>query len=251
MNYVEIPGARDILTYTPTPSELDVKVEATGTGDSDGCSYQIFFHPARDAVVTVSSYDSSTRQAVLNWYTISYAATYKLQISKDGGETWTNYKTGLTTTTATVNGLYVGKTYAFRVYGVKRTGQTISVPYAEVVFTPTQPAAGAITVSSYDPSTRQAVLTWNAVPDAATYKLQISKDGGETWINYRSGLTTTSGTVNGLYVGKTYGFRVYGVSEAGKTLSGYSETTFSPTTASSATLDEVFADFFEEGFFEL
>ena len=94
-------------------------------------------------------------------------------------------------------------------------------------------------------------MTWSAISGATTYKLQISKDGGATWTNYKTGLTTTSATVNGLYVGKSYGFRVYGVSSSGTTTTGYYETTFSPTNGSGSLIDDVFAEFFEEEFFEV
>ena len=114
-----------------------------------------------------------------------------------------------------------------------------------------QNEASSLTVSSYNATTRQAVLIWDANPDATTYKLQISKDGGATWTNYKTGLSTRTATVNGLYVGKTYGFRVYGISSSGASLPGYYETTFSPSADSNALLDEAFADFFEEAFFEL
>ncbi|MBR0225327.1 MAG: fibronectin type III domain-containing protein, partial [Thermoguttaceae bacterium] len=113
-----------------------------------------------------------------------------------------------------------------------------------------QNEASSLTVSSYNATTRQAVLIWDANPDATTYKLQISKDGGATWTNYKTGLSTRTATVNGLYVGKTYGFRVYGISSSGASLPGYYETTFSPSADSNALLDEAFADFFEETFFE-
>ena len=307
----------------------DVKVYAKGDGtrwaDSEYCavrSVKTQSDQPSNPVVAVSSYDPTARIAVLNWDAVPGASTYKLQLSKNGGATWANYKTGLTTTSATVNGLYPGGAYAFRVYSgttlvaerafapialsssaetcregvaivVSQTGasnatSTIawynvtesgdveivsarnSLTYTpsssnydiKVVATGTGDSDGSsstlvfsgyspVRIAGYDASTRQATLAWDAIPNAATYKLQLSKNGGETWANYKTGLATTSATVNGLYVGKTYAFRVYGVSGSGATLADYYETTFSPSADSNALLDEAFADFFEEAFFEL
>ena len=322
---VEITFARDKLTYVPSDSTYPVKVVATGVADSAGCSSTLIF-TAR-STVSIASYDSTTRQAPLKWDAISGATTYRLQLSKDGGVTWSNYKTGLTTPSVVVNGLYAGRSYDFRVYGVSSSGATLDdvpertfapiaatssdvtyrkgapitvtqtaasnasstirwynvTPNGEVeitsargklTYTPTSTdydikvvATGegnsegssstlvftsysSIRVTSYDATTRQATLEWGAISGASTYKLQISKNDGATWSNYKTGLTTTSATVNGLYVGKSYGFRVYGVSSSGATLPNYHEKTFSPSNGSNSIIDEAFADFFEKEFFE-
>ena len=145
---VEITAARNKLTYTPpTTANYDIKVVATGTGDSEGAASTLVF--ANYSSVRVVSYDSSTRQATLSWGAITGAATYKLQLSKDGGATWANYKTGLTTTTATVNGLYVGKTYGFRVYGITSSGTTLSVSY-EKLFAPANSSSSIVDAAFAD-----------------------------------------------------------------------------------------------------
>ena len=328
---VEIVTARDKFTYTPTSEDSALKVVAIGTGDSADCSPFLSFTPSLS--LSVSDYDPLTRQAVLNWDAIPCATTYKVKISRDGGETWTNYRTNLKTLTATVNGLYLDTSCVFRVYGVSNLGRTIMTPYAErafapislsslvetysagtpivvtqlgpstassmiqwyyatedgdveiteargsltytpasanienkvvatgtgdsegclstLAFTPTQSEIAPFAVSSYNPSTRQAVLEWSAVPGAKQYRLQISKDGGETWMNYRTGLTTTTATANGLYVGKSYGFRVYWSSSSGTTPANYYEITFSPSNDSNSALDDAFAEFFDEELFEV
>ena len=248
-----------------------------------------------------------------------------MKISRDGGSTWSNYKTGLTESASlTVNGLYAGKSYVFRVYGVSSAGTTLA-DYGEREFAPVTissdsptlivgraikitrtAASNAVTATKwyhvtpngdveivsargklsytptaatydvkvvvrgsgssagcvatltfaspitvvYNPSTRQATLTWNAIFDAAKYTLKISKDDGLTWLNYKTGLTSCATTVNGLYVGKTYGFRVYGVDASGTTLEVCYEKTFIPESESSAILEEAFADFFDDELFE-
>ncbi|MBR0226260.1 MAG: fibronectin type III domain-containing protein, partial [Thermoguttaceae bacterium] len=339
-NYTVAPKTTaTTLTIPNLASETTYKLRVYAVGDGTSYSDSAYSaikavktkaeEPAADPTITSVSYNSTTRQATITWDAIPGAATYKLQLSKDGGATWANYKTGLTVTNATVNGLYPGNAYALRVYGVSSGGATITTTYAErpfapialtsasdtyrpgvaisvtqtgasnatstikwynvtpngdveitaarnkltytppttanydikVVATGTGDSEGAVStlvfanyssvrVVSYDSSTRQATLSWGAITGAATYKLQLSKDGGATWANYKTGLTTTTATINGLYVGKTYGFRVYGITSSGTTLDVSYEKLFAPANSSSSIVDAAFADFFEEEFFE-
>ena len=319
---VEIVSARDSLSYTPTDSNDNIRIVATGTGVSQGASSEVTV--AAPAAKLSFDYDSSARQAVLGWKAISGAASYTVKILKPGSTTWSTYKKGVVETSTTANGLYAGKAYGFRVYGVNSSGATLDFFY-ETTFTPisasasttvfdegdtisltvvagdsdsyevnwyTVTDAGDVRIPSafgllaytpsnannpvkaivtglgdsfgcdteivvgsqiafdYDSSTRRAVLSWNPISGASSYTLKISKNGGSTWTNYRTGLTDATATVNGLYVGNSYGFRVYGVSSSGSTLSSFKEATLTTTADSNVALDEVFADFFEEELFE-
>ncbi len=76
-------------------------------------------------------------------------------------------------------------------------------------------------------------LSWSTIenPDVVKYNVKISRDGGETWITYKKlDADTTSLQVNGLYVGKSYSFRVYGAAESGAPLADVAplEGTFAP-----------------------
>ncbi|MBR0226391.1 MAG: fibronectin type III domain-containing protein, partial [Thermoguttaceae bacterium] len=137
---VEIVSARDQLSYTPTTADYDIKVVATGTGDSKGCNSTLTF--TAPASISVTSYDASTRVATLGWQPIAGATTYTVKFSKNDGATWTNYKTGVMTTSATVNGLYVGKTYMFQVYGYDAGVQVGDC--LELTFTPTSDSSALI-----------------------------------------------------------------------------------------------------------
>ena len=322
---LEIPEAAGLTEYTPANADYDLKIVATGTGASKGSRAEVTIE-ATGSPLTFD-YDESTRQAVLNWNAMDDAASYLVKISKDGGATWLNYARDVAETTATVNGLYVGKSYGFRVYGVDDAGRRTATSYEatfapialsssapsyvagetirialrgaenatadvawfyvtddgdveiadaaglmeytpaiadydiKVVATGTGLSKGAnaeLTISAprlqinfdYDPSTRKATLTWNEIGGASTYVVKISKNDGQTWLNYARDVATTSTVVNGLYVGKTYGFRVYGVDDSGAALASYYEATFAPSTVSSSLLDQAFADFFEDSLFD-
>ncbi|MBR0225615.1 MAG: fibronectin type III domain-containing protein [Thermoguttaceae bacterium] len=244
---VEIVSARNSLNYTPTSANYDIKVVATGTNDSEGSTSEVAFTALGGGVETddvTFDYDAATRKVALNWNPIPGAVTYKLQLSKNDGQTWPNYKSGLTTSSATVSGIYVGQSYGFRVYGVASNGTVLS-NYYEAFLTPANaPAPQENVTFVYDAAARKVTLNWAPIAGAATYKLQVSKNDGATWPNYKTGLATTAADVSGIYAGKSYGFRVYGVASNGTVLSNYYESFFTPT--SSSLLDEAFADFFED-----
>ena len=300
---VEIVAARGLLSYTPSLSEYDLRVVAEGVDDSLGAEVELTI--ATTAAQIEFNYSSSARKAILTWNAISNAATYTVKISKDGGATWANYVRGVTGLTATVAGLYAGKSYDFQVYGVDASGATLAT-VREATFAPISVAASAesysagdvltltvtgaenasadvrwyqITVDGdveiveaaglfeyapssdaydlkavvtgvgdsagadatlvftttvpqlyfdYAASSRQAQLTWNGIQGAATYTVKISKDGGETWANYVRGVADVTTTVSGIYVGKSYNFRVYGVDVLGVTLDAVREATLAP-----------------------
>ena len=80
---------------------------------------------------------------------------------------------------------------------------------AELTFTsPSTPVIGAVTLQKYNAGARQAILQWDEVDDAVSYRLAISKDGGKTWITYANTVTKNSAAVNGIYANHSYPFKV-------------------------------------------
>ena len=300
---LEIVEAAGALEYAPESSQYDIRVVATGTGDSKGSVSEVVVSASRAQIAFDS--DLAQRKATVSWPAIAGAASYKVQLSKTNGETWPNYKTGVTTTSIEAGGLYAGKSYGFRVYGVAAGGATLDKYYESffapialaassdsylagdaisltltaaddasadirwyyvtdqgdveiveaagaleytpessqydirVVATGTDNSAGSVSevvVSAsrdqlafdYDLTQRKATVAWPAIAGAASYKVQLSKTNGETWPNYKTGVTTTSIEAGGLYAGKSYGFRVYGVAAGGATLDKYYESFFAP-----------------------
>ncbi|MBR0225613.1 MAG: fibronectin type III domain-containing protein [Thermoguttaceae bacterium] len=79
----------------------------------------------------------------------------------------------------------------------------------------------------------QFTMSWDAIEDAQSYVIKLSRDGGETWVTYyktssAENPTAPSCTVKGLYVNNVYSFRVYGVNESGKIFGDPLEGTFAP-----------------------
>ena len=80
-------------------------------------------------------------------------------------------------------------------------------------------------------SSSQYTMSWNAIEDAASYNVKISRDGGQTWITYfktadADDPTAPSCLVKGVYVGNTYSYKVFGVNESGKLFGDALEGTF-------------------------
>ena len=79
----------------------------------------------------------------------------------------------------------------------------------------------------------QYTMSWDAIEDAQSYLVKLSRDGGETWITYYKTTSSEDPTlptcpVKGVYVNKTYSYRVYGVNENGKLFGDPLEGTFAP-----------------------
>ncbi|MBR0225102.1 MAG: hypothetical protein IJL92_03485, partial [Thermoguttaceae bacterium] len=94
---VEIEEAAGLLEYSPVDATCDVRIVATGTGDSEGMSLET------TVLDTISlAYDATNEQATLTWAPVVDAETYRVMISVDGGESWSNYADELTETSVVV-----------------------------------------------------------------------------------------------------------------------------------------------------
>ena len=289
---VLITEATGNLSYAPESNLYDVRVVVVGAGESEGSAASTLVSSLAANVDVV--YTAETRQASVSWEAIPDAVSYKVRISRDGGETWVDYAT-TDNLECVVNGLWAGRNFGFRVYGVNEAGVQMK-GYREGAFTPFNlttdaesflagdtisltwkgaadaeaeiswyyvterglqeitEAAGLLEyapeldcydvkvvatgvnasvnesvsilvpsdafdlAAEYNADTRKATLTWRAVDGAASYKLQISRDGGETWYKYADNLEDATATVNGVYTGKSYDFRVLAVDADGAIL---------------------------------
>jgi len=147
----------------------------------------------------------------LNWNSAVNAAAYAVQVSTDVnfGSTVAS-QSGLTVTSASINGLANATTYYWRA-DAKDTGGVsgwsapwsfttiIAAPGAPVLSSPLNGAAG---------QAASLTLSWNSASNAAAYAVQVSTDVnfGST-VTSQSGLTVTSASINGLVNATTYYWR--------------------------------------------
>ena len=147
----------------------------------------------------------------LSWNSASNATAYAVQVSTDVnfGSTMAS-QSGLTVTSASINGLANATTYYWRA-DAKDTGGVsgwsapwsfttiIAAPGVPVLSSPLNGAAG---------QAASLTLSWNSASNATAYAVQVSTDVtfGST-VTSQSGLTVTSASINGLANATTYYWR--------------------------------------------
>ena len=169
------------------------------------------------------------RVYTMDWADMEGAASYNVKISRDGGETWITYRK-TTDSECEVRGLYSNETYMFRIYAVNETGKLDKASVVETSFTPEETPAGRDEIGfTSTGNAREYTMEWKPQEGAVEYHVRISRDGGETWLQYRPRTESTSCEVNGLYSGRTYMFQVIATNAEGRTLAdGIRYTIFSP-----------------------
>lgn len=149
--------------------------------------------------------------AKCNWIAASGAVQYTVEFKLSSATTWTTAGTSATNSFM-LSGLAAGKGYDWR---VKANCSGFS---SAISFTTTQTTSGGGGATCVAPSGLTGValssvsarLTWQAVPNAGSYVLQIRRQGTMTW--YSMGTTTLlSVRVINLMPGTTYEWRIKAV----------------------------------------
>ncbi len=168
---------------------------------------------------------SGNTQVTLSWTapgsTGGNAITdYVVQYSSNSGSSWTSFSDGTSTnTTATVTGLINGTAYVFRVAAVNSDGTGNYAQTSSSVTPATTP--GTSTSVAGTSGNTQVALTWTAPSSnggafISDYVIEVSSNGGGTWISFTDGESAaTSAVVTGLVNGTEYIFQVAAVNSAG------------------------------------
>ena len=176
-------------------------------------------------------YNPTKTSIQVRWRSVTGASKYKVQRSDDGGLTW-GYDAETTSTQVDMVGLTCGTGYHFRVlaYGNGTTHQAVYGNPSGSEFgstegcngdslepppAPTGVDASIIPGTGTNPSSVE--LVWTALPGVASYKIERSDDGSDTWPqpdddNYADNviedIRTTQYTVTEGLGCQTYAFRV-------------------------------------------
>ena len=148
---------------------------------------------------------------------------YRIEVSSNGGSSWTNLvaNTSNTTTTYAHTGLAAGTTRHYRVSAINANGTGVPSNVANATTTTTVPGAptGLTAMAS---GTTAINLSWSAPASTGGsaitgYRIEVSSNGGSSWTNLvaNTSNTTTTYAHTGLTAGTTRHYRVSAINTNG------------------------------------
>jgi len=145
---------------------------------------------------------------------------FKIETSRDGGQTWTLTKTGVSTSTSlSVSGAAPGTTYLVRIAAVNGVGQSEYLT-GSVTTLATIPSSPKNLISS-NLGTNSVSLGWS-LPDTnggsaiTDYRVEVTSNGSNSWtVTPHTASNSLGFNVTNLLPGRTYQFRVSAVTSAG------------------------------------
>ena len=187
-------------------------VDAAGTS-AYSTAAQALTLPGQPVVLATVA---SATQINIRWVPVTGAANYLLQDSSDGGNTWNTLATQAGTTYAHT-ALSADTTYRYQVTAIDASGD--SLPSTPVSGTTTLAAPAAFTATPV--SATAVALSWTAVQDATTYKLERSPDH-TTWTALTPSQALTSSSVSytdtTVSAGNTYSYRISSINAGGSSV---------------------------------
>ena len=236
-------------TFSGTPQAADtatvsVKVAASdGKGGSDSDEFDITVAAtAPGAPTSLTAAASGTTTINLSWTapasTGGSAITgYKIEVSSDGGSSFTDQlaNTNTTTTTYAHTGLAAGTTRHYRVSAINGTGTgTPSNVDSATTGTATTVPGAPTSLTATASGTTTINLSWTAPASTGGsaitgYKIEISSDGGSSFTDQVANNATTTYTHTGLAAGTTRHYRVSAINGTGT--GPISNTAFATTAA--------------------
>ena len=149
----------------------------------------------------------STSQIDISWNSVSGATGYKVERSTNQTSGFTEIAGSVTGTSYPSTGLAAGTQYFYRVRAYNAVGDS---DYSNVAGATTTQITLAIpsNLTATAASTTQINLNWNAVTDAAGYKVERSTSSSGTFTEIAGAVTGTTYQSTGLSAGTTYYYRV-------------------------------------------
>lgn len=196
-------GTETLTVPNVTSGACRIKIEAIGNIFYDISNVNFYVGACGTPIgLKASSITNST--ASLSWTAVSGATSYDVDYRVSPSGAWTNAATATTSTSVSVSGLTHGTLYDFR---VKTNCALNNGAYATAQFTTLcSPAPTGLTTTNITNST--ATISWNAVADAASYKVEYILSTESIWVRAANATTATSLNISNLLASKIYKFRV-------------------------------------------
>ena len=203
-------------------------INANGTGDPSNVANATTGATAPGAPTGLSATASGTTAINLSWSapasTGGSAITgYKIEVSSNGGSSWTNLvaNTSNTTTTYAHTGLAAGTTRHYRVSAINTNGAGTASNVDSATTGATAP--GAPTGLTATASGTTAInLSWSAPGSTGGsaitgYRIEVSSNGGSSWTNLVANTSNANTTYahTGLTAGATRHYRVSAINTNG------------------------------------
>lgn len=205
-------------------------VNAVGTGpaSANSSSQLVAAAPGQPNAPTIIN---GSTQVTINWTAPAAngcAITgYHIELSSNGGSSWSTVAPNATGTSYTATGLTNGTAYVFRLAATNCMGfGATSAASASVTPNPVSSQPIGLTVTGS--GSNQVTLNWSAPSNTggtpiSDYVIEYSTDGGITWQTYADGVSSaTTANVTGLTAGLNYSFRVSAVNGVGPSSSSTS-----------------------------
>jgi hypothetical protein len=229
------------MMHTVTDFEFNTKyywrVKSSNSAGTSDWSAANYFTTKIDAPELVTPANAVTNQALIikfTWNAVSKNATYTLQVATDSTFTTALMfnQSAISITSQTVSGLNNSTKYYWRVLAVSSDGTTTA---SSTIYFKTLLAAPVLvtpTTAAIDQAT-DMTFTWDTVPGAASYSLQLSTNSAfASFVYNQSGLTTASQRIITLSYNTRYYWRVNATNAGGTSAwstANYFNTTALPT----------------------
>ncbi len=208
-----LPGSAQSCTWTtPGPATTQGRIRVTArdaAGNSGSATSAANFTIVSGtpsltitAPNTAVTWPINTAQAITFNHNLGTGATVVIDLSRDGGASWTNINPGFVTTSATTG------SYSWTVSGPATTQARVRLTFAGTsALTSTSATnftiADSITVTAPNTAVTWAAgstqsVTWNhSLGTSQTVNIDVSRDGGTTWTSVAANVanaTATTGT---------------------------------------------------------
>ena len=184
-------------------------IDAVGTSSASSVANALTYTTAP----TVTAVSKSASEIDLSWGTAVGATSYTLQTSVDGGNTWTGLTTANTNTYQNTT-LGADTNYKYRVVSIDTTGSSTPGAVASATTYLAPPTGLALSVAS----ATEIDLSWNAVADATSYKIERSPDN-TAWTALAPSPALTGASITyantALTAGSTYYYRISAINSVG------------------------------------